>query len=98
MRFPFASLAAAMHRPFREIERANRVVVVRAPDGWTDVQVEAWLDWADAEGLAADGEDALAEIAVGWGSDLTLTRRVPWRRPCCLDWQRPPGHQGSPSG
>ena len=70
MRFPFASLAAAMHRPFREIERANRVVVVRAPDGWTDVQVEAWLDWADAEGLAADGEDALAEIAVGWGQRL----------------------------
>jgi ribonucleoside-diphosphate reductase alpha chain len=70
MRFPFASLAAAMHRPFREIERANRVVAVRAPSGWTDVQVEAWLDWADAEGLAADGEDALAEIAVGWGQRL----------------------------
>ena len=70
MRFPFASLAAAMHRPVREIERADRVVAVRAPEGWTDVQIEAWLDWAEAEGLAADAEDALAETAVAWSRRL----------------------------
>lgn len=67
MRFPFVSLAAAMHRPVREIERADRIVAVRAPEGWTDVQVEAWLDWADAEGLAADSDDALTEMAGAWG-------------------------------
>ena len=67
MRFPFVSLAAAMHRPVREIERADRIVTVRAPEGWTDVQVEAWLDWADDEGLTADGDDPLAEMAVGYG-------------------------------
>ena len=70
MRFPFASLAAAMHRPLREIERADRIVAVRAPEGWTDVQVEAWLDWAEAEGFALDGEDALAAMAAAWGSRL----------------------------
>ncbi len=70
MRFPFASLAAAMHRPVREIERADRIVAVRAPEGWTDVQIEAWLDWAEAEGLAADGEDALTEMAGAWGRRL----------------------------
>ena len=63
MRFPFASLAAAMRRPAREIERADRVMVVRVPEGWPDVQVEAWLDWADSESLAPEGDDPLAEIA-----------------------------------
>ena len=70
MRFPFASLAAAMHRPVREIERADRIVAVRAPEGWTDVQIEAWLDWAEAEGLTANGEDALTEMAAAWGRRL----------------------------
>ena len=71
MRFPFASLAAAMHRPVREIERADRIVAVRAPEAWTDVQIEAWLDWADAEGLPADGNDPLAEMMVAWGQHLS---------------------------
>jgi ribonucleoside-diphosphate reductase alpha chain len=70
MRFPFASLAAAMHRPVREIERADRIVVVRAPEGWTDVQIEAWLDWADAESLAVEGDDPLAEMAEAFGRRL----------------------------
>ena len=70
MRFPLASLAAAMRRPVREIERADRVVTLRAPEGWTDVQVEAWLDWADIEGLSTDGEDPLAEMAVAFGRRL----------------------------
>ncbi len=42
------------------------MVALRVPESWTDVQVEAWLDWAEAEGLVADGEDLLAEIAVAW--------------------------------
>ncbi|MDP3800560.1 TSCPD domain-containing protein [Brevundimonas sp.] len=71
MRFPFASHAAAMHRPVREIERADRIDVVRAPAGWTDVQIEAWLDWADAEGLAATGEDPLATIAAACARRLS---------------------------
>ena len=70
MRFPFASLATALHRPVREIERADRITVVRAPEAWTDVQVEAWLDWADAEGLTADGDDPIAEMAVTWGRQI----------------------------
>jgi ribonucleoside-diphosphate reductase alpha chain len=70
MRFPLASLAAAMRRPVREIERADRVVTLCAPEGWSDVQVEAWLDWADIEGLSTEGEDPLAEMAVAFGRRL----------------------------
>ena len=70
MRFPFASLAAAMHRPVREIERTDRIVCVRAPEAWTDVQIEAWLDWADAEGLTSDGDDPLAAMAGAYGRRL----------------------------
>ena len=32
----------------RRIERPLQVAEVVAPAAWTDVQVEAWLDWADA--------------------------------------------------
>ena len=74
MRFPFAFLAASMHRPVREIDRANRIVAVRAPEGWTDVQVEAWLDWADSSGLKSDGEDPIAETALAWGRRLHPAR------------------------
>jgi ribonucleoside-diphosphate reductase alpha chain len=66
MRFPFASQAASMDRPVREIERANRIVSVRAPEGWPDVQVEAWLDWADAEGLSWESDDGIVEITLSW--------------------------------
>ena len=31
----------------RELERSDAVIEVLAPEGWTDAQVEAWLDWAD---------------------------------------------------
>lgn len=74
MRFPFASLAAEMHRPTREIERADRTVFVRAPEAWTDVQVEAWLDWADSENLAADVDDPLSEAAMAWSRRLCPSR------------------------
>lgn len=49
MRFKplFAPLAAAVPVALREIERADAVESLLAPDAWPDVQVEAWLDWAD---------------------------------------------------
>ena len=70
MRFPFAPHAAALPRPMRQIERCGRVVSVRAPDAWTDVQIEAWLDWADAEGFAVSDGDPLAEAMAGWAAKL----------------------------
>ncbi|MDI1326288.1 MAG: TSCPD domain-containing protein [Brevundimonas sp.] len=69
MRFPFASHATALPRPARQIERCGRVVSVRAPEAWTDVQIEAWLDWADAEGFAVNDGDPLAEAMAGWAAD-----------------------------
>jgi len=71
MRFPFASHAAALSRPARSIERCERVVTVHAPAGWTDVQIEAWLDWADAEGLPPGGTDPLAAAMTAWAGGLS---------------------------
>jgi len=42
----------------RQIERASTVVEVVAPIAWSSARVEAWLDWADASGLADYGEDS----------------------------------------
>jgi len=42
----------------RQIERANALVDVIAPVHWTSARVEAWLDWADASGLADYHEDS----------------------------------------
>jgi ribonucleoside-diphosphate reductase alpha chain len=42
----------------RQIERANAVADVLAPLHWSGAQVEAWLDWADAAGLADYGDDS----------------------------------------
>jgi ribonucleoside-diphosphate reductase alpha chain len=66
MPFPFASHAAAMRRPVREIERADRVTALRAPEGWTDVQIEAWLDWAEAEQLPTTSDDPLLHAVSAW--------------------------------
>ncbi|WGM30923.1 TSCPD domain-containing protein [Brevundimonas sp. NIBR11] len=48
MRFtPFLTeLAASVVCEARELERADRVVRVMAPVGWSDARVEAWLDWS----------------------------------------------------
>jgi ribonucleoside-diphosphate reductase alpha chain len=45
----------------REIERADAVIEVLAPEGWTDARVEAWLDWAaeDQNDKAFDAEAPL---------------------------------------
>ena len=55
MRIPtrFATLEVALER--RAIERADSIVDVLAPTGWTDVRVEAWLDWMEAEGIDVAG-------------------------------------------
>jgi hypothetical protein len=66
MPFPFASHLPAMRRSVREIERADRISSVRAPDTWPDVQIEAWLDWADAERLPTDGDDPLQRALSAW--------------------------------
>jgi len=49
MRFtPFLTdLSASVVCEAREIERADRVIRVMAPVGWSDARVEAWLDWYD---------------------------------------------------
>ena len=66
MRFPFASHAAAMRRPLREIERRDRLTSLRAPESWTNVQVESWLDWAESEQLPTIGDDPLLQAASAW--------------------------------
>ena len=63
MRFSFASAAASTPRPVREIERADRVAVVAAPESWTDAQVEAWLDLEADLGLDCEGDDPLRDVA-----------------------------------
>ncbi|GAA0870089.1 hypothetical protein GCM10009116_19250 [Brevundimonas basaltis] len=61
--FRFAPLAAIARRSRREIERPDRLTTVYAPDNWPAVQLEAWLDWVEAENLLATGDDPLSEAA-----------------------------------
>ena len=74
--FRFALLAALARRPRREIERADRLAIVRAPESWPDAQVEAWLDWAEAQGVATGGDDPLAEAAARFALALGLEEAV----------------------
>ena len=74
--FRFALLAALTRRPRREIERADRVAVVRAPEDWPDAQVEAWLDWADDLGIETSGDDPLADAAAEFARRLGVGDRV----------------------
>ena len=58
----------------RKLERAEQIVAVDAPPGWSDAQVEAWLDWADISPAAttptslADAMLAYAEAGGAKGS------------------------------
>ena len=45
--------ALALKLEIRDLERADAIIEVMAPAGWTDARVESWLDWADAP-LTAD--------------------------------------------
>jgi ribonucleoside-diphosphate reductase alpha chain len=66
MLFPFDRILASAPQEPRRLERADRIVTVTAPAGWPDAQVEAWLDWFDAEGLTqvtdTDLEQPLARL------------------------------------
>ena len=83
--FRFALLAALARRPRREIERPDRVLTVRAPDGWPDAQVEAWLDWAEAQGFELKGDDPLGEAGIRFarrrGLEPPEIGRGTWRAP-----------------
>ena len=50
MRFTsrFAPATTGLTLGPRDIERGDSVVTVSAPEGWSDVRIEAWLDWLDA--------------------------------------------------
>lgn len=54
MRFQsgFAARAERVAMETRAIERPAGVQQVLAPAGWSDVRIEAWLDWVETEGFA----------------------------------------------
>jgi ribonucleoside-diphosphate reductase alpha chain len=46
MRTPAKAAGIVPAMEWRDLERADSVVVVSAPSSWSDARVEAWLDWA----------------------------------------------------
>ena len=44
----FVALADRVAMETRAIERGDVVREIEVPAGWSDAQVEAWLDWGDA--------------------------------------------------
>ncbi|WP_454716282.1 TSCPD domain-containing protein [Caulobacter segnis] len=46
MRTPAKSAGLVPAMEWRDLERADEIVVVSAPSSWSDARVEAWLDWA----------------------------------------------------
>ncbi|MFS0797835.1 TSCPD domain-containing protein [Brevundimonas sp. 2P05AA] len=75
MRFKarFAPLAATLAFEPREIERGRALTPVAAPAGWTDVRVEAWLDWAESQ--ASSSSHALDDAIQGWAAQLASDGR-----------------------
>lgn len=77
MRFQsgFAARAERVAMETRAIERPSGVQQVLAPAGWSDVRIEAWLDWVEAAGFAMPlsggwlngGVDAWAERLAATG-------------------------------
>jgi ribonucleoside-diphosphate reductase alpha chain len=92
MRFTprFVDPAAGLPIWRRAVERAGSVVEVAAPAGWTDTQVEAWLDWtstlpSDLPRLADVGEveagrDAVGEDILDGALSLWAARLGAWGR------------------
>ncbi|WP_449253586.1 TSCPD domain-containing protein [Brevundimonas naejangsanensis] len=76
MRFKplFAPLAAAVPVALREIERADAVESLLAPEAWPDVQVEAWMDWTDAS-AAAQPDLPLNGAVHDWAARLAVAGR-----------------------
>ena len=72
MRFQsdFTVLADRVAMETREVERAASVQTVLAPSGWSDAQVEAWLDWADDD---AENGDWLNGGVEAWIAPLVQT-------------------------
>ena len=46
MRTPAKAAGSVPAMEWRDLERADEIVVVSAPNAWSDARVEAWLDWA----------------------------------------------------
>lgn len=46
MRTPAKAAGTVPAMEWRDLERADSIIVVAAPAAWTDARVEAWLDWA----------------------------------------------------
>ena len=68
MRFPrrFGERRMGLDLPPRTIEQAGVDVEVCAPVGWTTARLDAWADWARAEGLPLErGLDAVAQAYAG---------------------------------
>lgn len=85
MRFTprFHALIQNLRLERRQVERANGVVDVVTPSGWTDARIEAWLDWAD---ILPDDLPRLSEIKVspspvlGGTLDRWAARLAAWGR------------------
>lgn len=76
MRFQsgFAARAERVAMETRAVERPAGLQQVLAPAGWSDVRIEAWLDWAEAEGFAAPlSGDWLNGGADAWAERLAMT-------------------------
>ena len=80
----FSHLAAHVALDSRAIERSDDVTWTLAPADWTDVRVEAWLDWADnlptdlPHGCAPLDDDH--EAWLGGAADLWAHRLAAWGR------------------
>ena len=77
---PTARAALSRSRPplaARQVERPDRIVAVRVPSDWTQARIEAWLDWADAQGVPIDQNDRLLGGApAAWAAGLVSGREA----------------------
>ena len=64
----FGPQAARLAVSPRTIERADAVVTVTAPDSWSDVRIEAWLDWADMAGIGRVADGDLDDVFQAWAT------------------------------
>jgi ribonucleoside-diphosphate reductase alpha chain len=54
----------------RRVERPGSHVEVRAPRSWTTARIEAWLDWAEAEGAAGGEPVDLGQAFAAWAASV----------------------------
>ena len=64
----FTEAARGQELERRDLERPGEVLGVLAPRMWPDAQVEAWLDWALAEGLTPNAAAPLAGGPAAWAA------------------------------